>query len=91
MTLAYFDCFSGAGGDMIVASLVDATARTPTNSNGSSPPSASAATPSPSKRSPSKASPPHASNVQLDPAEKQPHRHLKHVIAIIDGGNSRPR
>ncbi|MCE5279479.1 MAG: nickel pincer cofactor biosynthesis protein LarC [Planctomycetaceae bacterium] len=26
MTLAYFDCFSGAGGDMIVAALVDAGA-----------------------------------------------------------------
>ena len=26
MTIAYFDCFSGAGGDMIVAALVDAGA-----------------------------------------------------------------
>ena len=26
MNIAYFDCFSGAGGDMIVASLIDAGA-----------------------------------------------------------------
>lgn len=94
MRIAYFDCFSGAGGDMIVAALIDAGADVARLL-------AQLATLQPARR----ADAGHAQSfhgyeldvnkitkqgfsatrfqVSLDPAVSQPHRHLKHVVEII--------
>ncbi len=83
MTTAYFDCFNGAGGDMIVASLIDAGADASALRDGLSSLAVSgfeifiekvtkqgfAAT---------------RFNVHLDESADQPHRHLKHVVEIIN-------
>ncbi len=84
MTTAYFDCFNGAGGDMIVASLLDAGADASRLREGLSSlgvvgyeifienitKQGFAAT---------------RFDVRLDETADQPHRHLKHVVEIIIG------
>lgn len=83
MNIAYFDCFSGAGGDMIVASLVDAGANADTLREGlvslgvggyllsidAVNKQGFAAT---------------RFRVELDKQAKQPHRHLAHIVKILD-------
>ena len=84
MTIAYFDCFNGAGGDMIVASLIHAGANADAlrdrlaalGLNGY------ALSIDPVSRGGIAAT---QFNVKLDAKAKQPHRHLKHVVEIIDG------
>lgn len=85
MQIAYFDCFSGAGGDMIVASLIDA---------GASPDALRERLAAlglagygltidrVSKRGIA------ASRflVELDDSQKHPHRHLKHIVQILEAG-----
>ena len=85
MKIAYFDCFNGAAGDMIVAALLDAGAdagalRSGLDSLGVGGYALSiekitkqgfAAT---------------RFRVELDPSSDQPHRHLKQVVEIINGG-----
>ena len=83
MKVAYFDCFNGAGGDMIVASLIDAGADADTLRRslemlgvggyelviGKVDKRGLAAT---------------RFDVKLAPESEQPHRHLKHIIEILD-------
>ncbi len=82
MKTAYFDCFNGAGGDMIVASLLDAGAEASSFREGLYSLGVTgyeiiiekvckqgfAAT---------------RFDVRLDESTDQPHRHLKHVVEII--------
>ncbi len=84
MKTAYFDCFSGAGGDMIVGSLIDAGAdpdalRTDLAALGLDGyalfiervnKQGFAAT---------------RFQVELTAQEEQPHRHLKHIVDILQG------
>lgn len=89
MTIAYFDCFSGAGGDMIVASLLDAGADADAlRGQLSSLNVAGYAIKVEKVRKQGIASTRFL--VELDQQEKQPHRHLKHVLAIIDGATALP-
>jgi uncharacterized protein (TIGR00299 family) protein len=83
--IAYFDCFSGAGGDMIVASLLDAGApadvlRERLDALGLS--GYRLTIDKVSKRGIA------ASRylVELDESQKHPHRHLKHIFQILDAG-----
>ncbi len=83
MTIAYFDCFNGAGGDMIVASLIDAGAdadalrdRLAALGLDGYALAIDAVT-----RGGIAAT---QFNVKLDAKAKQPHRHLKHIVEIID-------
>lgn len=83
MKIAYFDCFRGAGGDMIVASLIDAGADAAAVREGlvslalggyalsieSVNKQGFAAT---------------RFHVELEGRDKQPHRHLKDIIEIIN-------
>lgn len=82
MTIAYFDCFSGAGGDMIVASLVDAGADANAlrevlaalNVGGYS---------LSIERVNKQGFAATRFHVELDGNEKQPHRHLKDIVKIL--------
>ncbi len=84
MNIAYFDCFSGASGDMILGSLVDAGV------DGESlrrffegiPVSGYSLTIEKVVKQGFAAT---RVNIQLDETEKQPHRHLKHVVEILEG------
>lgn len=83
MTIAYFDCFSGASGDMIVGALVDAGA------DAAALQQRLAALPVTGYRlSFEKITKQGFAGtrfvVDLDESEKQPHRHLKHIIQILD-------
>lgn len=83
MTLAYFDCFSGAGGDMIVASLIDAGADIAALQHGLAGLGVGgyALTIEPVKKQGFAATRFH---VALEDEKHQPHRHLKDVLKIID-------
>ena len=86
MSQAYFDCFSGAGGDMIVAALIDAGADPDALRRGLASLGVSgydlgiesvrkqgfAAT---------------RFRVSLTDQGNQPHRHLKHIVEILDGSS----
>lgn len=86
MNIAYFDCFSGAGGDMIVASLLDAGADADALREGLATlgldgyaldidkvtKQGLAAT---------------RFTVQLDPHKAQPHRHLADIEKILQGAS----
>lgn len=86
MRTLYFDCFSGAGGDMIVGALLDAGADAATlrSALGSLPvegyqihiekvvKKGIAAT---------------QFSVRIDPGVRQPHRHVHHVLDIIEKGD----
>jgi len=83
MRMAYFDCFSGAGGDMIVASLIDAGAdvaalREGINGLGLTGYSLSIEKVTKQGFAASRF------HVALDDTQRQPHRHLKHVLAILN-------
>jgi len=85
MTLAYFDCFSGAAGDMIVAALLDAGA--PFEKLQASirtlPISGYSLSVDRVVKQGISAT---RFCVNLDSSAAQPHRHLKHVVEIIKGG-----
>lgn len=83
MNVAYFDCFSGAGGDMIVASLLDAGAdadrlRSDLGALGVGGYSLSI------KRVNKQGFAATRFLVELDKRTAQPHRHLKNVVEILD-------
>jgi hypothetical protein len=85
MRTLYFDCFSGAAGDMIVGALLDLGVhfdklRAALDSLGVSGYSLAA------EKVKKKGILATQFRVDLDPNEKQPHRHLKHVVEIIDRG-----
>ena len=82
MRIAYFDCFCGAGGDMIVASLIDAGADAVTLSEGLATLGLSGHALSIDKVS-KQGFAATRFHVALDDGEKQPHRHLKHVTEIL--------
>ena len=86
MRTLYFDCFSGASGDMIVGALLDLGAsfdslRTALDSLDVGGYAVSA------KQVKKKGVMATQFCVDLDPGVKQPHRHLRHVIDIIDRGS----
>lgn len=82
MNIAYFDCFSGAGGDMIVAALIDAGADADAlrkelsalNVGGYG---------LTIERVTKQGIAATRFNVRLDADAKQPHRHLRHVLDIL--------
>jgi uncharacterized protein (TIGR00299 family) protein len=83
MRIAYFDCFSGAGGDMIVASLLDAGADAAALRQGLAGLGLSGYTFA-IERVNKQGIAATRFHVTLDPNAKQPHRHLKHIVEIID-------
>jgi pyridinium-3,5-bisthiocarboxylic acid mononucleotide nickel chelatase len=89
MTLAYFDCFAGAAGDMLVASLLDAGAdfdALTMQINSLDLPGVSI------RREPVQRGGIAGThfNVDIGPTT-QPHRHLPDILAIIDSANIAPR
>lgn len=85
MKTLYFDCFSGASGDMIVGALLDLGVpfeklRAALDSLGVSGYALRA------EKVKKKGILATQFRVDIDPNEKQPHRHLKHVVEIIDRG-----
>ncbi len=86
MRILYFDCFCGAAGDMIVASLLDAGADAEALRAGFASMGLDGFTVSIEKITKQGFA---ATRfvVDLDPAGKQPHRHLKDVKAIIQRGS----
>ncbi|MDO8630148.1 MAG: nickel pincer cofactor biosynthesis protein LarC, partial [Phycisphaerales bacterium] len=83
MRVAYFDCFSGAGGDMIVASLLDAGADAAALREGLAGLGLSGYTLA-VERVNKQGLAAVRFHVALDATTHQPHRHLKHIIEIID-------
>ncbi len=83
MNIAYFDCFSGAGGDMIVAALIDAGADVDALRKGLASLSVGGYTLSIEKISKQGFA---ATRLEVKPAEEeeQPHRHLKDILRILD-------
>lgn len=86
MKTLYFDCFSGASGDMIVGALLDLGVdfdklKAALESLDVTGYSVSA------KKVKKKGVMATQFTVALDPSMKQPHRHLRHVVEIIDRGN----
>lgn len=85
MRTLYFDCFSGAGGDMIVASLIDAGASFAELECALSGLGLSGYRVSAEKvRKQGFAAT--RFNVEVDPG-KQPHRHLRDIVAILEKAN----
>jgi pyridinium-3,5-bisthiocarboxylic acid mononucleotide nickel chelatase len=86
MKIAYFDCFCGAAGDMIVASLLDAGADAGSLRAGFESMGVGGYTLSVEKTTKQGFA---ATRfiVDLDTSSKQPHRHLKDVKAIIERGS----
>lgn len=83
MKTAYFDCFSGAGGDMILASLLDAGA------DAAALREAFAALPLTgysfsSERINKQGFAATQVRVKLDQSQNQPHRHLSHIRKILE-------
>lgn len=87
MNLAYFDCFSGAGGDMIVASLLDAGADGDALKEAIQSLGLSGYTLSIERvRKPASGGLAATRfDVELDRDQDQPHRHLAHIVKIIEG------
>jgi hypothetical protein len=83
MKVAYFDCFSGASGDMILGALVDAgvPADALRGFFEQIPVSGYALDVQKIVKQGFAAT---RVDIQLDESEKQPHRHLKHVVKIIE-------
>ncbi len=86
MKLAYFDCFSGAGGDMIVAALLDAGADEATLRDGIAALNLSGYSLTIEKINKQGFA---ATRflVELESSKKQPHRHLKDIVKIIEAAN----
>ena len=82
MNIAYFDCFSGAGGDMIVASLIDAGADADSLRQGlaSLGVEGYALSIEKAKKQGFAATQFH---VELTDRDRQPHRHLKTILDIL--------
>lgn len=83
MRIAYFDCFSGAGGDMIVASLLDAGADAAALREGLAGLGVGGYSIS-IERVNKQGIAAARFHVALDTTTHQPHRHLKHIVEIID-------
>lgn len=85
MKTLYFDCFSGASGDMIVGALLDLGANFEALREAlqSLDVAGYAVTAKKVKKKGVMAT---QFNVEIDPNAKQPHRHLRHVVEIIDRG-----
>lgn len=86
MKTLYFDCFSGASGDMIVGALIDLGADVDALRAALESLDVSGYTIA-AKKVKKKGVMATQFSVELDPAAKQPHRHLRHVVEIIDRGN----
>ncbi|MGB0717639.1 MAG: nickel pincer cofactor biosynthesis protein LarC [Phycisphaerae bacterium] len=86
MKTAYFDCFSGAAGDMIVGSLIDAGAPADAlfDALRTLPVSGYELKAEPVKRMGISGT---HFQVHLDEAESQPHRHLHHIVEIINNAS----
>ena len=85
MRIAYFDCFSGASGDMILASAIAAGAdieRLRRDLAGLGVPGFRIEATQVRKQGFAATQ----FEVQVDPAVEKPHRHLKHILQIIQGG-----
>jgi len=84
MKVAYFDCFSGAAGDMIVAALLDAGADAAALREGLRGLAVAGFSIEIEKVSKQGLA---ATRfiVNIDPSTKHPHRHLKHITEIIRG------
>ncbi len=82
MKVAYFDCFSGAGGDMIVAALIDAGADANALRKGLSALNVGGYDLS-IERVTKQGIAATRFNVRLDAGGKQPHRHLRHILDIL--------
>lgn len=86
MEILYFDCFSGISGDMTVGALIDAgadfeTIRTGLMSLGVKGFDVAV------ERVKKKGVTATKFHVNIDEGEKQPHRHLRHVVEIIEQGD----
>lgn len=90
MSMAYFDCFSGAGGDMIVAALLDAGADAEALRRGIARLRLDGFTIGIEKVK-KQGFAATRFQVVLDSAHKPTHRHLKHVREIINAGDLSPR
>jgi len=86
MKIAYFDCFNGAGGDMIVASLLDAGADVETLRRRLAALPVEGYTLSISEMS-KQGFAATQFRVDLDATTEQPHRHLSHIRKIIDASD----
>lgn len=82
MNIAYFDCFSGAGGDMIVAALIDAGTDSDALRKGLSALKVGGYGLS-IERVTKQGLAATRFNVELDAKTPQPHRHLRHVLEIL--------
>ena len=82
MSIAYFDCFSGAGGDMIVAALIDAGADVEALRTGLSSLKVGGYQLS-IERVTRQGIAATRFHVELEPAAHQPHRHLRHILDIL--------
>src|SRR3990172_8170188 len=83
MNIAYFDCFSGAGGDMIVAALIDAGADADALRKGLYALKVGGYDLS-IERVTKQDIAATRFHVQLDAKTPQPHRHLQHVLEILN-------
>jgi len=82
MNIAYFDCFSGAGGDMIVAALIDAGADVEALRTGLSSLKIGGYNLS-VERVTRQGIAATRFHVELEPTAHQPHRHLRHILDIL--------
>lgn len=90
MTLAYFDCVSGAAGDMICAALIDAGADADELRSRIAELGIDGYDIEVSRVNKQGFAATYF-NVRLDQSTKQPHRHLRHVVEILSDGDLSPR
>ncbi|MFP4502563.1 MAG: nickel pincer cofactor biosynthesis protein LarC [Candidatus Hydrogenedentota bacterium] len=86
MKILYFDCFSGISGDMCVGALIDAGADFETIQAGLATLGVEGYSLAVEKVQ-KKGIMATQFHVHVDPDVKQPHRHLRHVIEIIEAGD----
>lgn len=86
MKIAYFDCFSGASGDMILGALVDAGADFDAIRQGFESLNVDGYSVSVEKLNKGGTSATKF-NVEMAHEHHHPHRHLKHIVEIIERGN----
>ncbi len=89
MKTLYFDCFCGAAGDMIVGALIDAGADFDTlrNALGTLAVDGYRVTAERINKHGTMAT---KFDVEIDAEHGHPHRHLRHIVEIIEGGNLPP-